>query len=277
MNLENWPPFAGRYYVGNKKSPVAVCTLASIDLLERMKDRLDNIAIVGKLVTENIGIERIIQNTITNQNIRFLILCGRESRGHFVAQTIESLINNGVDEKNKIIGAIGPLPILKNLSRESIEIFRNQIKVINMVGCEDVDEILKCVNECIKNNPGTFLANVKLDEVKTISADYDYQKEFSADERMDDGWFSISIDKNRKLIVVEYYKGFGEQARLNCRIVGKKAEEIAGTITKMKLISGVYHGAYLGKELQKAELAIKYNLEYEQDKELDFGERIRTY
>ena len=30
-NLNEWPPIDGRYEVGNKTSPVAVCTNASID------------------------------------------------------------------------------------------------------------------------------------------------------------------------------------------------------------------------------------------------------
>jgi tetrahydromethanopterin S-methyltransferase subunit A len=58
---------------------VAVCTLNSEDVARRLKDRVpDGLAIVGTLHTENLGIERIIRNTLANPNIRFLILCGQD-------------------------------------------------------------------------------------------------------------------------------------------------------------------------------------------------------
>lgn len=89
----NWPPVEGRYKVGNRDSPVAVCTNASID---EIKINPQKVAIWGKCVTENIGIEKIIQNIVSNPNIRYLVLCGRESKGHFVAQAIEALKKMGL-------------------------------------------------------------------------------------------------------------------------------------------------------------------------------------
>src|SRR4030042_494365 len=112
MDLDNWPSVPGRYYVGNRNSCVVVCTLSSIDLLENFNrpEYLENIALVGKDVTENVGIEKIVQNTVSNPRIRFLILCGKESEGHSVGQGLQSLIENGIDENNKIIDARGPIP-----------------------------------------------------------------------------------------------------------------------------------------------------------------------
>ena len=53
MKIEDWPLIAGRYYIGDKKSCVAVCTIASIDLLENFNkpEYLTKIAAVGKAVT----------------------------------------------------------------------------------------------------------------------------------------------------------------------------------------------------------------------------------
>jgi len=271
MNLDNWPAVPGRYYVGNKNSCVSVCTLSSIDLLENFNksDYLNKISIIGKDVTENVGIEKIVLNVITNPCIRFLILCGRESEGHFVGQGIKALADNGVDEKGKIIGARGTIPFLKNLTKEQIETFRKQIKIVDLISCEDIQAILAKTEECEKNNPGIFSSTVEIKEVRTIVADYNPNKEWTADGKPDEGWFAISVDREKQLIVAEHYLGYGSNAKLNRRIVGKTAEQIIGTIVKEKLVNGLYHAGYLGKELAKAQISLEKNIPYEQEGKLE--------
>ena len=277
MNL-GWPVTPGRYVVGNKSSCVAICTLASIDLIDKLKDYLNEIAIVGKAVTENIGIEKIVLNIISNPNIRFIILCGRESYGHYVGQAIISLIENGVEEDGRIKGAKGPLATLKNLSKEQIETFRKQIKAIDLIGCEEIEKIMKKVRECIENNPGPFEGFVKLEKLEPIVAWHDERKDVVLDPK---GFFTIVVDREKERIIVEHYtaewdenKSFEDwkkclkSHRLNKIIVGKNAEEICHTILREGLLSRFEHAAYLGRELQKAEIALKYNLPYEQDKEI---------
>ena len=244
-----WPVVAGRYYVGNINSKIAVCTLASVDLLEKFKDKkyLEKIAIVGKAVTENIGIEKIVKNLVTNSNIKFLILCGKESVGHYVGQAIKALVKNGVDENKNIIGAKGPLAKVKNLSSKEIEKFR-KIKIIDLIGCEDLEEIMKQVNE--------------IEKIKEIKA-FHNEKEFVQDEK---GFFIILVDHDKKEIVCEHYSNDHKLLHI---IKGKNAEEICATIARLNLVSRLDHAAYLGRELQKAEIALKKNLIYEQDRELE--------
>ena len=52
-------------------------------------------------------------------------------------------------------------------------------------------------------------------------------------------------------------------------VTGKTALEIANTLIKKNFISTLQHAADMGIELHKAELALKYNLEYIQDKDLE--------
>jgi tetrahydromethanopterin S-methyltransferase subunit A len=71
-----------------------------------------------------LGIERIIRNTLANPNIRFLILCGADTQqaiGHLPGQSLQSLFENGVDERRRIRGARGKRPVLKNVSIEEIQ------------------------------------------------------------------------------------------------------------------------------------------------------------
>src|SRR3989442_9837652 len=70
-----WPIVSGRYVVGNPDRSVAVCTLASSDLVDQIGGR-EEIAIVGRLYTLNLGLEKLVWNVIANPAIRFLIPCG---------------------------------------------------------------------------------------------------------------------------------------------------------------------------------------------------------
>ena len=51
-------------------------------------------------------------------------------------------------------------------------------------------------------------------------------------------------------------------------INGKTAIEIVNTLIRKKFISSLQHAADIGIELHKAELALKYNLKYIQDKDI---------
>jgi len=136
---DDWPPVRGDYRVGDSRRGVAVVTLAS---------RLDirGAAIVGTCKTENLGVEKIVTNLISNPNIRYLIVCGAESRGHLPGDAIVSLHRNGIDGSGRIIGAAGAIPFIQNLQREAVERFRRQIIVVDMRGVEDIAEIERAVD-----------------------------------------------------------------------------------------------------------------------------------
>lgn len=63
---------------------------------------------------------------------------------------------------------------------------------------------------------------------------------------------------NGGLIVAEHEKA---------SVVGKKAREVMDTLLELKLVSRLDHAAYLGRELEKAELALQFNRSYAQDDE----------
>lgn len=106
-----WPPLPGDYSVIRYGAPVAVCALNSEPLVKRLGEhKPEGLAIVGTMHTENLGIERVIKNTLANPHIRFLLLCGEDTQqavGHLPGQSFESLFHNGLDEQGRIIGARG--------------------------------------------------------------------------------------------------------------------------------------------------------------------------
>jgi tetrahydromethanopterin S-methyltransferase subunit A len=151
---DNWPIINGDYIVGDPESPVAATTLGSHN--EDVATGA-GAAIAGPCKTENLGIEKVIANIISNPNIRFLILCGSEVQGHITGQSIEALHQNGVDpDKRKIIDATGAIPFVENVNDEGIERFQNQVEIISMIDVEDAGQIEAKVKECIEKDPGAF-------------------------------------------------------------------------------------------------------------------------
>jgi dihydropteroate synthase len=104
--------------------------------------------------------------------------------------------------------------------------------------------------------------------MKIIKAKYDSKKEWRQDPK---GYFLIRI-KNNNLEVAHVKNDHSNNPRTNpdkaTIIIGKNAEEVYNTIIREKLLSLKEHAAYLGSELQKAEIAMKNNLKYIQDDEL---------
>jgi tetrahydromethanopterin S-methyltransferase subunit A len=136
----SWPPVRGDYQVGDPMCRIAVVTLASHLCVT-------GAAISGPCKTENLGVEKVVANVISNSNIRFLLVCGAESKGHLPGDAILALHRNGVDAKGRIFGSRGAIPFIENLPTEAIRRFQDQVKVINRIGLEDEAQIDLLVKE----------------------------------------------------------------------------------------------------------------------------------
>lgn len=149
-----WPLMTGEYEVGDPESPVAVATCGS---------HMDNApllgagaGLVGPCKTENIGIEKMVANIISNPNIRFLIVTGMEVKGHITGQAIEAFGKGGVDQEGRIVGAVGAIPFIQNLNEEAIERYQEQVETINIIDTEDIGTITSKIKECISKDPGAL-------------------------------------------------------------------------------------------------------------------------
>ena len=141
--IQNWPLETGDYAVGNVESPVAVVSLGS-----NMNDELvaAGAAISGPLHTENLGIEKVVEN--------------------------------GIDEEKKsIIGSPGAIPFVENLPVEAVERFQKQVSIVSMINNEDVSEISSKIDECISNDPGAYDEDAMIVEFNETP-----EEEFEVDE-----------------------------------------------------------------------------------------------
>jgi tetrahydromethanopterin S-methyltransferase subunit A len=147
----SWPPVPGDFEVGTPDHCVAICTLG-----KKIEVTCDY-AIIGTCKTENIGIERVITNTISNSAIRFIIVTGPEVPGHLTGRSLKALHQNGVDEKTRrIIDAEGAIPYIENLPLEGIERFRKQVKLVDMINTQDPEKIAMKAHELETENPGKY-------------------------------------------------------------------------------------------------------------------------
>ncbi|ABK15156.1 tetrahydromethanopterin S-methyltransferase subunit A [Methanothrix thermoacetophila] len=161
---EPWPVITGEYEVGNPESPVAVVTCGSH--LNNAELVAAGAALAGPCKTENIGIEKMVANVISNPNIRYLIITGMEVKGHITGQAIEAFTASGIDKEGRIVGAKGAIPFIQNLTPEAIERWRQQITTINMIDTEDMGAITAKIKELVAKDPGALDVEPMIVEIK---------------------------------------------------------------------------------------------------------------
>ncbi|OPX62061.1 MULTISPECIES: tetrahydromethanopterin S-methyltransferase subunit A [unclassified Methanoregula] len=158
-----WPLIKGDFHSGDANSPVAVVTMGSHLDEQGICDA--GAALCGSCKTENLGLEKVIANVIANPNIRFLLLCGTEVKGHLSGQTLVALHKGGVKE-GRVVGAEGAIPFIENLKDDAIKRFQEQVEVVNIMESEDLNAIKAKINELKGKDPGAIAADAMVVEVK---------------------------------------------------------------------------------------------------------------
>ena len=143
-------PWGGEFTACSNKGCVAVV------LLNIVHTPPESVAIYGPLKTENIGIEKIVANVISNPNIRYVIICGDDIRGHRSGSSLVALHENGIDEQHKIIEAPGAIPYIENLKIEALKRFQDQVEIINFIGVTNKEKIDNTVNKYTAKSPPSY-------------------------------------------------------------------------------------------------------------------------
>lgn len=167
----DYPPEEGRYLRGNDSSPAVVVVVLNREegkippeIEELVRAGLEGgAALSGTVQTENIGFEKIICNIVANPNIRYAILTGPESPGHLTGEAFRALLQNGVDDRKRIIGTEAPHPLLYNLPMEFIERFRAQIALIDLQFKGTPATVRQAVWSCYQEQPTEFMGYLVCD------------------------------------------------------------------------------------------------------------------
>lgn len=256
-----WPPLPGDYAAIRYGAPLAVCTLNSEELTGNLAARKpEGLSIVGTMRTENLGIERVIKNTLANPEIRFLLLCGNDTQqaiGHLPGQSLVSLFENGIDDRGRIIGARGKRPVLKNVTSEELNAFVDQVEPVAMIGEHDADKISDAVEAFAKRGPGRYPTPYSATIIERVRAEK--PGPLVLDKA---GFFVVYPDQQNATLVVEHYTN---KNVLDCMFEGRSAGAICSEIIARDLISRLDHAAYLGRELARAEESLRTGAKFVQD------------
>lgn len=136
-------PIPEDVFYGNPASTVAVCTLSSMSLLREISSSsmMNNIALAGRLLSENRGIDELIRHVNKNPNLKTVILCGKEVAGHRAGHSLLLAHKCGIDKDGRIIGSTSPDPVL-TVSESEVVQFQRQIRIIDKIGETRLNSIL---------------------------------------------------------------------------------------------------------------------------------------
>ncbi|HEU5367771.1 MAG TPA: hypothetical protein VFU69_04890 [Ktedonobacterales bacterium] len=269
----SWPVIAGSYHLGDPAAPVAVCALTSDELLASLA-ALPGVAIAGEVQTANLGIEHIIQNVTANPAIRFLLLCGKDSRLFRQGQSLGALIENGVDDARKIIGAEGYEPVLRSVPPQQVAAFRRQVELVDWIGERDLEALRERIASLAARNPGRFEAAWPEDGAggSATAPPASFAPINPGGQREPliydpKGYFVITLDRAAGQIIIRHYLPDHIPAH---EMRGRTAESMLLGLLREGLISQLSHAGYLGGELAKAEAALRLGagVRYEQDRPL---------
>lgn len=172
-------------------------------------------------------------------------------------QSFESLFRNGLDERGRIIGARGKRPVLKNVSREEVAAFLEQVELVPMVGEESPDRVSEVIHACSERNPGAYPYPLRDMPVERIQVPE--PKRLTLDKA---GYFVVYPDVRAKRLVVEHYTN---QGVLNCVLEGKSTGAVYTEAIERQLLTRLDHAAYLGRELARAEQSLLDGSPFVQD------------
>lgn len=128
-------PIPEDVFYGNASSAVAVCTLSSMNLLREIASSamMERIALAGRLLSENKGIDALIRYVNKNPNITTIILCGKEVSGHRAGHSLLMVHRHGIDGDGRIVNSVSPDPVL-TVTESEVAQFQRQTRIIDKIG-----------------------------------------------------------------------------------------------------------------------------------------------
>ena len=107
---------------------------------------MKKIAMVGRLLSENKGIDAIIKYSARNHYLKHIVVCGVDTRGHLAGHALLSLYRNGVDLQGRILNSKSPRPEI-TIPRAVVENFRKRVRIYDLFGVTDLDTIKEHVDK----------------------------------------------------------------------------------------------------------------------------------
>ncbi len=205
-------------------------------------------------------LEKLVKNIGSNLSVHFVLLAGEHGESQAAVEALGAILTGRSDASEKAS------TILKALRRKidsgELTTLQAQVQTVDMLGCVEVDRIIGKVNELASDarRPNTGFvapgeaAGGSVDRVLAANnISYDLQLDKA-------GGYIVRIE--RRTIVVEHYNSKGELLRV---VEGANARDLCITLIRNGWVSKLDHAAYLGRELARAEMALREDRPYAQD------------
>jgi tetrahydromethanopterin S-methyltransferase subunit A len=201
----------------------------------------------------------MLMSLLAEPDVRWLVLCGDESRRRRQGEALRCLFDHGVGPDGEILGTrhrSARLPVLRS---EEVETVRRQVAVRDLSGVQELDRIRAAVAECRSLPVEPLPRRSPVTPSETIAVP---ERGFRLKQLDPAGFFVILVDRGPGSLFVEHY---GPDRILRHRLTGKDADSLCSAIVEWGLVSRLDHAAYLGRELARAEIALRHGLNYRQD------------
>ena len=243
----------------------------------------ERVTFISKIIDDarSLGVNNIIADLVVEPLLRPGLLEGLKAYDQFNQRYPETLLLFGIGNAVELIDADSPgvIAALSALAREAGS---------NMLHIPEYSvKASGSVRNALRASRMMFLSERRGSVLKDLGMDLLVLKEkrwseqaYSIDEAVEvlpgigesvyrpdkTGWFNIHVDRDEdKIVAVFYPAGSKEPSRV---IKGEDARVVYQTIIREKLITKLDHAAYLGKELEKAFIALKLGRSYVQDEPL---------
>ena len=140
LSPDGWPLFfKDNLVIGNTASQVGICTLWAPTTKILSGIGKDQYCVAGNLYSRD-GINYILRNVLANPRMRYILVCGPDRSGS--GEALIKLAKNGVDENYRI--KEDPAIIEREISKDAIQLFRDNVTVIDL---REINDSLKIKEE----------------------------------------------------------------------------------------------------------------------------------
>jgi len=200
----------------------------------------------------------LLRAVSANLSIRALVCAGDDPPKQPLAA---ALLKLGLEDESPG-GPVGSLmnTIAAQLEPAELEALRKRVDFIDMLGCSDAAKIAAQIatarSAAHQANAG-FVRRATVAGVDRLIVPRDVRNDTRPDKT---GSFRIRLEE--RSIVVEHMDSKGRLVRV---IEGKTARDICLTLIRNGWVSRLEHAAYLGRDLARAELALRQDQPFTQD------------
>lgn len=252
---------------GAPRGWVAICTLAERELpaqlapaARRSRATRPALGIAGPLLSLPRGLERLVANLAARPTIQSLLVCGRDPQGVPAREALRRLWGAGLTPSGRIRG-LPRLAPLRNLDLRSLARVRSRVRLMDLGATRRVDRILRAVRRISRRQETKSWHAPRAGMVRAPALT---PRNHGLDRA---GYFVVLAPTPDGGICCEHYRRDGTLTR---RFLGRDAAGLCHAILQRRLPGTLAHAAYLGRELQKAEDALRAGVPYSQDDPVRF-------